>query len=66
MLVVSRKVDQDIIIHTADGDIIVGIVGIRPGQVQIGIKAPEHVVVNRRRTVTPHKIRRIVNGQESK
>ena len=48
MLVVSRKVDQDIIIHTADGDIIVGIVGIRPGQVQIGIKAPEHVVVNRR------------------
>lgn len=48
MLVVSRKVDQDIIIHTADGDITVCVVRIRPGQVQIGIKAPEHVVVNRR------------------
>ena len=45
MLVLSRKVDESIII---DGRITVTVVEIRSGEVRIGIDAPRSIAVHRR------------------
>jgi carbon storage regulator len=44
MLILSRKVHQEIVI--GDG-ISITIVAIRGGQVRVGIKAPRHVPIRR-------------------
>ena len=46
MLVLSRKVGEDILI--GDGSVVVRVVRIGGGRVRIGIDAPPEVSVNRR------------------
>ena len=44
MLVLTRKVDESIII---DGNIVIKIIEIRQGKVRIGIEAPKNISVHR-------------------
>jgi carbon storage regulator len=44
MLVLTRKVNESIVI---DGCIRVKVVGVRNGQVRLGIEAPEHIRIFR-------------------
>jgi carbon storage regulator len=48
MLVLSRKVDEKIII---DGGIVITVVDIDRGKVRLGIDAPKHVQVHREEVV---------------
>ncbi len=50
MLVLSRKLDETIVI---DGDIRVTVVGIRGNQIRLGIKAPEQVGIYREELCPP-------------
>lgn len=45
MLVLSRRIDEDIIIN---GDIVVRVVRIAGGKVRLGIEAPKGVTIDRR------------------
>lgn len=47
MLVLSRQVDETLIIRTSDGPIRVTLVDIRGNKVRIGIDAPKSVRVDR-------------------
>ena len=48
MLVLSRKVDESIVLDTSDGPVTVTIVDIRTnGQVRLGIEAPQTMPVHR-------------------
>lgn len=44
MLVISRKIDEDIVI---DGGIVVRVVDIRGDKVRLGIEAPKDVKIHR-------------------
>ena len=44
MLVLARKIGQQIMIGDS---IVVTVIGIRAGQVRLGIEAPGHVVIHR-------------------
>lgn len=53
MLVLSRKIDESIIIHSSDGPIEIQIVRVQEGDpgrynVRLGISAPPHVSVDRK------------------
>jgi carbon storage regulator len=45
MLILTRRVGETLVI--GDGSITVTVVGIREGQVRLGIKAPKSVAVHR-------------------
>ena len=45
MLVLSRKIDESVVI---DGGIVVTIVGIRGDKVRLGVQAPAHIPVHRK------------------
>lgn len=45
MLIVSRRPGEDLCIGD---DVVVAVLGIRAGQVRIGVQAPKHVAVDRR------------------
>jgi carbon storage regulator len=59
MLVLSRHKDESIIIGD---DVEIMIVGIKPGQVKIGIKAPKHVTVHRKEIY--EKIQKVISGAD--
>lgn len=49
MLVLSRKVDEEVVIGPGTpGEVGVVVLAIRGDQVRLGFSAPEHVVVHRR------------------
>jgi len=50
MLVMSRKMDETIVV---DGDIRITVVGIRGGRVRLGIEAPDQVGIVRGELVAP-------------
>ena len=47
MLILSRKRNEGLLISSKDGDILVDVIEIRPGQVRIGVTAPKHVRIVR-------------------
>jgi carbon storage regulator len=48
MLVLTRRVSEEIIITTADGqEITVAVLGVRGNQVRLGVNAPHDVVIDR-------------------
>ena len=47
MLVLTRKSDESIILHTSDGPIKIKTVRIKGSTVRIGVEAPEHVQIVR-------------------
>lgn len=60
MLVLSRKVDEDIIIGTGPDKVVIKVCEIiRPDKVRLGIEAPANVVVDRREI----RERKIANGE---
>jgi carbon storage regulator len=48
MLVLSRQVNESIIVGEGDSEVEVMIVSIRGGQVRVGIRAPKTMPVHRR------------------
>lgn len=48
MLILTRKVDEQIVMQTADGEILITVVEIDRGKVRIGINAPARVPVDRK------------------
>jgi carbon storage regulator len=59
MLVLTRKLDESIVI---DGNIRVKIVGMRNGQVRLGIEAPDHIRVFREELCGPRDMHEQVDG----
>lgn len=47
MLVLTRKVDQGIVITTSQGDIVVKVLKVMKSQVKLGISAPREVSIMR-------------------
>jgi carbon storage regulator len=48
MLVLTRRIGEEIIITTADGqEITVAVLGVRGNQVRLGVNAPHDVVIDR-------------------
>lgn len=47
MLILTRRVGEKIVIGHPAGDIVVTVLGVRGGNVRIGIKAPKDVQVHR-------------------
>lgn len=48
MLILSRRPEENLILHTDDGVVItVKVVGFQRGHVRLGIQAPQHVHVDR-------------------
>ncbi len=47
MLVLSRKINETIVIGSGDAQIEITVVDVDNGRVKIGIKAPRHVVIDR-------------------
>lgn len=47
MLVLSRAVEQRIVIGAGPDQIVIAITDIRRGKVRVGIDAPKHVLVHR-------------------
>lgn len=48
MLVLSRYKNQDIVIDTSDGQIVIKVVDIETYKVRIGIEAPQQIQIMRR------------------
>ena len=59
MLILSREIDEDILIGD---DIVVRVVDVRGGTVRIGIDAPSHVSIDRRE-IREQKLRDGVHGR---
>lgn len=47
VLVLTRRIDEDIIIGPSKEDVVVRVLGIKGGQVKIGVKAPPATEVDR-------------------
>lgn len=47
MLVLSRRKDEDIVIHTSDGPIRIKVTKVGTTYVSLGIDAPKHVKISR-------------------
>lgn len=48
MLVLSRHIEEEIVIMTSDGQIIVKILDTQYGKVRLGIEAPKEIRIARR------------------
>lgn len=48
MLVLTRKIDQGLVLHTTDGPIEVTLLKVKTNTCRVGIKAPTHVKVLRK------------------
>ena len=46
-LLLKRKVDEDVVLHTSDGDIRIRVTGIEQDRVQLLFDAPQAVVILR-------------------
>ena len=47
MLVLSRHLDESVVIGTSEGDIIITVVGLRGDKVRLGISAPDSMPIHR-------------------
>lgn len=47
MLVLSRRLGEQVIVSVGDHEIIVQVVGVTPGRVRLGVVAPDQVIVDR-------------------
>lgn len=47
MLILTRRVNERIVIDTSDGQIVVAPLGVSGSQIKIGVDAPRNVAVNR-------------------
>jgi carbon storage regulator len=59
MLVLSRKINETIVI---DGDIRITVVGLRGSQVRLGFEAPDSVGISRQELCTPAEASRGAEG----